>query len=461
MLEDILTSLKRAAAPALISLFSFLPSNAAANYLSLIEKEGNIYIIEIDDGKKQIQIDTDKEMRDDEAEKFAFKALINKKIEELDRHVWDMSYEGVQIFRGPIKDAKEIKGKIDYITSLLKIEKLKFPWWPLALKSPEDFKTGMLAVERAWKYRNTALKMLDEAKKSSNLGKTYEELCLMDFDIQAMTLYLREVNKSPDYLIKRDEIKFILDEFWETFNLKKAEKKIDELKDRYALKAKEVERLKENLEKRLEESREYQNLRKTIKEREIGKVVKKYNIIKSPALRLVEEEYKNIDLWTSANPAFQTENGREKAAVFIKIDKSNIRSEDYNLRLLIMTDKVINKTKTDLFAIYPKDTKIGPITQKAYTFKTDLKGNIIPALEEIVPYGKDKSIVMQTEIIDWVMDKALDTIMRGKIIKTRNVLSYLSDKIYEEQLKESASDVREIIASEKNYKASQLSLIHI
>jgi len=452
MLEKLLSKL---VLPACVLVSSLLPSKALANYISFVNVNNKEYMVEIDDNKKQIQIDAENKEIADLA---ASKALVNQKREELDRHTWDLTYETYDmIFRKPVKNAKTDANKANVLERLFKIKDAKIPWWPLAFGDPKELSPKMIAVENAWNYRNSAIKMLEKYYPENELNKAYSDLSLMDDSIQKMTIYIKKLNESTNDLIKRDEIYFIFEDFKKTINLNKLEDTAKDIADRYKLTNKKIEKLKNDLEEKLKESREYKDFRKSLSDRDLKKILKKYDTIYSSAEILFEGKY-NVPLFTSANPDMQTSEGMEYADINVKIEKSNSKNNDFNLRLWLMTDKIFNKTQTSIFVFHNKKTSLGKISQKAYNLRTK-KSQMTKQWEEIVPYGQDKSIVLQFEAVKWIFDKAIDETMRGKIIKTKNILSYFSDKIYENMLDANESDVKRILVQLKDsYSADEIKI---
>jgi len=421
MLERLLKPLNKFFLPAAI-LFSLIPSKSFANYLSFVNFNGKDYIVEIDDKKEQIQVNAE---NNGAARKAAYKALINQKAEALKRDIHALEYESIQSIWGPIKSSQDLANKISYISNLLGL-KLKLPWWPLALKSPKDFSIHLNALEDAWKYRNSALKLI-EASKYSSSKVVYDNLCLTDDSTQKMTDYMvkiRETSKTPADMVKRDEIKFAFEELWKTFNLDKAEKMVNNMAERYSLKNKEIESL--TLEMRKLEENDNNEFRDSLKCRNLSEIIKDYKIILEPTVVLHEKDY-SVPLFTSGNLEFQTPKGREYANLSIKVEKTNIKNKDYNLRIFFKTDCAFSKVQTNLYLIYSKNLSLERrITQTALNIK-----NQKDEYEETVPLGEDKAIILELNASEAAVSETISSTMKGYIIKTNNILKWLGGKIYD------------------------------
>lgn len=451
MLENLLKPLKKAAIPAAVFLSSLFPSKALSSYISFVNIGDKAYTVEIDNKTIEVNAETD-----DIGKKASKKALVNQKTEELGLHIHNLEYEVIEMLKEPLKDAKTTANKINKITGFFDVN-AKVPWWPLALKTPNDFKKEFIAVDDAWNYRSAALQIVEKSKSNPDSEDILESLCMSDYDIQSMTAYINKLNKATlqvSDLIKTDELDFMFKDLWNTFNLDKAEKTVDDIAERYNLKNDEVEKLKNSLEQSMQASTEYKELQEQIEKKDFKKILDEYTIILKQTETLFSKHY-SVPLFTSENPAFQTPDGQENANLEIRIEKSMAENNDFNLRFFILSDKVINKTQTDIFAVYPPQTDISKISQKAYNLKisNNEKNN---EWEEIVPYGQDKSIVLQFEAVQWSMDKLISETLKGNIIKAKNILSYLGEKIYDSELKHDANDVKILESHLKDYETKQI-----
>lgn len=430
MLESIINSLKKAALPSAIAVCSLVPQKALANYLYLSNVNEQEYSVEIDDYKAQVQIDTDNTIL---AEKLKYNALIAQKSGELKRDIGNLDYALVKLFWEPLKEAKTLANKINKLEKLIGIKNAKVPWWPLMLENPKQFNAKMIAVEDAWKYRSSAKKILELSKREQDPKLIYEKLCYMDDSIQQVTVYINALTNSSKYsadLVKLDEFDFLFEGVWKTFNLSKMEKTIDNIEERYQLKNEEVDKLKADLKEMQETNEDYRNFRDNIEKRDITKILKNYTTILSTAEKIFEKEY-FIPLFTQENIKFQTLGSREYAKLKVKIEKTNKKGNKYNLRVLFRTDSALNKTQTNISLIVPEDILIkGKIIQKTIVLKNQKE-----EYKDAVSLSENKSVLFELEAAETAIDETISRTMKGNIVKTNNILNYLSDKIYDISLK--------------------------
>jgi len=446
--------LKKAILSAAILLSSALPLKAIP-YLSSVNIEGKEYTVEIDDTDSKdllAQVNSDEQTLVDRptAEKAAYKVLIGKAISDLKIHTANLTCNVIEMFKKPVENAQNISNKVEKITRYFSLD-VNVPWWPLMLENPKHFTAKMLAAEDAWHYRNASIKVLEAAKREQNPKKLYEELCFMDDSVQEMSAYMHFLTTSTVSaadLIYTDEIKFTFETLKKTANLKKGEKILGDVAERYDLWNEEVKKLKTDLETRLEETEDYKNLRKNLESRDITKIVKNIKFILSPTEKIYEKTF-SIPLYTSENPAFQTSKGMEYANLTAKIEKSCISGKHYNLRFSISAEKAaLNKTNISLAIVFPDDITIeDKISQKAY-----VRINNTKKYEDILPFGEDKTILLELDAADYAIDEAVSMTMKGNIVKINNVWKAGGEKLYNAFLKENQRNVITVMrASAESY----------
>ena len=429
--------LKKILLSAAILASSVMPLKAIP-YLSSVNIEGKEYTVEIDDTDSKnllAQVNSDAETLVDRptAEKAAYKVLIGKAISDLKIHTANLTCNVIEMFKKPLENAQNLSNKIEKITRYFSLD-VNVPWWPLMLENPEHFTAKMLAAEDAWHYRNASIKVLEAAEREQNPKKLYEELCFMDDSVQEMNAYVHFLTTSTVSvadLIYTDEIKFTFETLKKTANLGKAEDIIENVGERYDLWNEKVRELKTDLETRLKETEDYKNLRKNLESRDITKIVKNIKFIFSPTEKIYEKTF-SVPLYTSENPDFQTKNGMEYANLTAKMEKSCISGKHYNLRLSIDADKAaLNKTNISLAIIFPDDITIeDKISQKAY-----VRINNTKKYEDVLPYGEDKTILLELEAMDYAIDEAVSLTMKGNIVKINNIWKSGGEKIYNVFLK--------------------------
>ncbi|MEM2956190.1 MAG: hypothetical protein QW041_01260 [Candidatus Pacearchaeota archaeon] len=443
MLESILLKTKKAILPLAISSTILSFSNASTPYISIVNLDNKNYRVLFDENNKPHVNAENLEI----AKKAAFKALINQKSEELETHVKSLTYESLQTIFGPIERGKEIDNKINTIDKYLGLDE-DIPFWIFSvLEYREKFDKKLLAdVFEAWKYRNNALKFLKSIEEREDLANTYKNLCIIDENILDMTENIKEKNEltSIKFILDKKHIDFFLDKLLRTWNLEEAKEKIEEIKKELENPA--VRELKEDLEKTLEESRDYRKNKEKSKEKEIGKIIRDQDIISETPEKIFQKNF-IVPLFTQSNPSFQTFENQEKASLDISIEKYNLK-EGCILELIVLSDKVFNKAKTNIFCIHLPETRIGKIGQKAYTFSTRYRQ--FRQWEEILPYGQDKYILLEMDATKWAFNKMISMTMKGNIIKTKNLLRFIGENIYGVELERDVNKLNDNVIKKLN-----------
>jgi hypothetical protein len=417
MLESILKQARKIALPAVILASSFFPSKSRAYDVSFVSLNEKGYIVEIDLGSEKPEIRVNAE-NGQIAEKAGKLAIVDQEIESLDLDAWRLFKDAKDMFTKPKERAEGTANKINLIERLLKIEDAKIPWQILALESPKKIRAKFAALSKAFEYWRDSLE-LTKISSNRNLGTDldadYNDLCSMDGKVRNLLSYIKEINESPEDLVKRDEIYFLLEDFFKTLNIKKLNAKKKEIIKRYHLTAEQIEKIEKSFEKQFKEEFESKSLEKKISE---------YKIVLTETENIFQGKF-NVPLSTSLNPKFQTPKYQENAELEIKIEKMG---DNYNLWLL--SDKTFNESRTDLFIVQSKDVSLlGKIAQKAYNFK--IRDNIsTKKWEKIVLKGEDASVEMAFEAVDYSFDRLIGETMAGKIIIITNILNGLGEGIY-------------------------------
>jgi len=398
---------------AVLSLLLSNPRQSAAQkgYFASFTAEDAEVEVEIDDINKTIRVESDDIIQNNLAREFAKKAFSKRKLEEIERAVGAINLEIYSLAEKSVSEDKTASSTVKKIT------KVKVPWWAWEIQNAVK-KT--VAMQKIWPIKSSAEEYVKLMENEEHHERFYMNSCYILAEAEAAAALLDEIRKSAGtkFMISSGDINDIESVITRTWDIESAIDVGARIKKRF-----------ENIE----EYKKYDNELK-IKRNEIKRledVLQKYSIKTEKSEKIFEKEY-DVDLHLQ-NSDFNS--GKETSSLKI-IARKTEGEKNFNLNIYLQTGDFKRKQKnvTDysffnesdcgLFIFYSKasQTKVKVLGENVY------QGNKEKWIEA-VPEGKDKRVELILDLSGRALDDTFRMAAKGYIIRTRNLIDFLSGEI--------------------------------
>ncbi|MFC1685795.1 hypothetical protein ACFLZZ_02100 [Nanoarchaeota archaeon] len=419
MLEKIINSLKTKIV--LGTSLALLPFANSFAYMNEVKVNGQDYVVEVSESNKTIQVDCPNLEIGKKAAMYSFieheRILLRNRIDNLE-------YNSIRLINEARTQSRVLSKKLNKVSKWAQIEDFKVhPWTFLFHGMP----IKIHAYKEAIKVRQNAISYLNLLKEDPQKSplRIYSELLFYKRSVNHVNSYLINVMGSTEL-----DLPFSLRE------LTNLEKEIE--KDKKSLNLKRIEKNKEMVIERITEKLKNSKAGKNYSSKDLKTArmqlsdpfekISRYKLLTKAPETVFEKSF-DIPIYNLHSQEL------ESKGLEIKVRKSCIKGDSYNLRLELLLKNLqepkelsdlflLDNLKTNIFLVYPSGVETRGIDQSAY-FISFNKGKPTRNLIEIMSSRKDK---LKLDASQEVFDKSLEP-FRGNITRIRNILDYFSEKI--------------------------------
>lgn len=437
---------------ALASLLFFFPLKATADYLAQINVNGKEVVVEKNDSDMKMITDSNEDIHEKK-----YRTILEEQREEMANELSGLNNGMLDLLGTPYSVGREGRGKMSAIFRK-KIPIYAFVYYnanPKLFVLDEGIKIGNIASKELEKGENimsgmdsnyyslyfsswaklinkikAALKLIGETKKMTDMKFlfTYEEISDIKNDLESWDVkdleqmarvkfdVLKKAHKTGEMKIEIRKTKAYCD-YLEKIS-ERPKKNLEDIAGRYETKIVPVEILKDNI---------------------------------SQILMLSETKSEEI----------------ERINLEIKLEKTRINSKKCNYRLWTFSKEwkdakgginhyYVLKFPISILIAHPKEVIIDNLVQKSYNVFSegnDMKGKWLTDFSE----DKNNKITIEDKVRKYSMDEVISHLIRGYIVKTRNIAEWLSWKIsgsMEEQWNEKKEELKNTL--ERDYDLTEI-----
>jgi|GEM_PF-7070765 len=427
---------KKVFSGALSLLMPFLPFSSFA-HLQRADIDGRNYIIEIDEKKKLIQIEAKEKVKGKQAHKASLESFLQHQRTELESNLEDLDYSTIQLVRSAAKESKSAARALNKLVSWLDLKQSKIPWWTFLFYGLQARFFAWESIKPIRKEAAAYLKTTEHGWTESSV-ETYSTLIYLNRSVENASSYMREITEStepelPWSNVKLSDLEKRTKQTLRYWDLKKGEKMLKEIQ----------EIIKEDIRKDLdsrEATKKFEQIKKGILHVKINpeKIISRYRfVLENPKIFFSQTYEVPLFLTAPASPSLETH--PIKTSLELKIAKSCISSNNYNLRIEILSEdwnkqkkwyetKVHDWPQTAIYALYPSDVEIKKPSESAnLAFSKHNKMQSI--FKELIPLPRGRKTTLEAEIPPFAIDETLSRVAKGNITRIRNITNYLAKKI--------------------------------
>ena len=441
---------------ALASLLFFLPAKIDADYLGQINLNGKDVVVEKNDSDMKIITDSNENIREKR-----YRAFLDEKNEDMANEISGLNNSMLDLLGTPYSIGREGRGKMNAIFRKQVIPIQAFVYYnanPKLFVLDEGRKIGNIGSKELEKGEN-----LLSGMDSNYYALYFSNWCDLINKIKATSRLIEDIKELTDikFLFTCEEISDIKRDLvsWDIKNLEEmARVKLEVLKEAHKMGEKQI---------KVKNTEAYQDYLKKISNKRLKNnlegAIGKYET-KIVPIELLKDIISQISMLS--------ETKLEKTRMInleIKLERTRTNPGKCNYRLWTFSKEWKNAKKSidqyyvlkfpdSLLIAHPKEVIIGNLVQKSYNVFSewnDMKGKWLTDFAE----DKNNRTIIEDKAKKYLMDETISHLIKGYIIKTKNIAEWLSWKItenYETQKVEKREELKKMF--EKDYELTEIKI---
>jgi hypothetical protein len=441
---------------ALASLLFFLPAKIDADYLGQINLNGKDVVVEKNDSDMKIITDSNENIREKR-----YRAFLDEKNEDMANEISGLNNSMLDLLGTPYSIGREGRGKMNAIFRKQVIPIQAFVYYnanPKLFVLDEGRKIGNIGSKELEKGEN-----LLSGMDSNYYALYFSNWCDLINKIKATSRLIEDIKELTDikFLFTCEEISDIKRDLvsWDIKNLEEmARVKLEVLKEAHKMGEKQI---------KVKNTEAYQDYLKKISNKRLKNnlegAIGKYET-KIVPIELLKDIISQISMLS--------ETKLEKTRMInleIKLERTRTNPGKCNYRLWTFSKEWKNAQKSidqyyvlkfpdSLLIAHPKEVIIGNLVQKSYNVFSewnDMKGKWLTDFAE----DKNNRTIIEDKAKKYLMDETISHLIKGYIIKTKNIAEWLSWKItenYETQKVEKREELKKMF--EKDYELTEIKI---
>jgi len=441
---------------ALASLLFFLPAKIDADYLGQINLNGKDVVVEKNDSDMKIITNSNENIREKR-----YRAFLDEKNEDMANEISGLNNSMVDLLGTPYSIGREGRGKMNAIFRKNVIPIQAFVYYnanPKLFVLDEGRKIGNIGCKELEKGENILTRM-----DSNYYFLYFSNWCDLINKIKATSQLIEDIKELTDikFLFTCEEISDIKRDLvsWDIKNLEEmARVKLEVLKEAHKMGEKRI---------KVKNTKAYQDYLKKISNKRLKnnleETIGKYET-KIVPIELLKDIISQISMLS--------ETKLEKTGMInleIKLERTRTNPGKCNYRLWTFSKEWKNAKKSidqyyvlkfpdSLLIVHPKEVIIGNLVQKSYNVFSewnDMKGKWLTDFAE----DKNNRTIIEDKAKKYLMDETISHLIKGYIVKTKNIAEWLSWKItenYETQKVEKREELKKMF--EKDYDLTEIKI---